>query len=204
MTAYLSLLIIAPITTKKNLMYIFFIISCIYHLTSNEVMPIGINEHLNPLLWLPYFLFGYYFYEKNQYLSFRSIIGDRLLITLFIAISFQIALLKYKITGVPQINYRSTVLVMTVFLIFIFFSSISTLKEKNKFINTISNNTLFIYLWHMPLIGLLNYVANKYIPALHLATPAVLLYIFYKIIFHLSKVKIIYHFKNLIGIKFTA
>jgi len=36
----------------------------------------------------------------------------------------------------------------------------------NKF-NIVGEQSLFIYLWHMPLVGILNFIGNNYIEELH-------------------------------------
>lgn len=82
------------------------------------------------------------------------------------------------------LNYRNIMIPLGVQVIFIaaqLNSRISILK-----LDALSRNTLAIYLWHMPLIGFLNWISNQYLPGLHFFSWGVVLLIFYVVITHLS------------------
>lgn len=172
------------------------LISSIYMIFRIGIMPFGISEHLNILLWIPYICLGFAI-GKNGKLSELMSSPEFVIITLSAISGF--TLQRLDVTNSTSLNYQNPILVFLISTIFIFFIKIN-LPINNCYIKTLSRNTLFIYLWHMPLIGLANYLSNNYLSSLHILSPFLVLIFFYNIIAKLYKTDVNIKFLSAIGI----
>jgi surface polysaccharide O-acyltransferase-like enzyme len=172
MPVFCFFLILGSFLRHKLLRFTALLMSLIYSVSGQNIMPFGINEHLNPLLWIPYLVFGYSLEGgfRNSRETFRSV--EFLLIAIFAFFSVFFADDNFVSRG--GLNYQSAALIFLVcsFGAIVAYSSPAAHLPS---IDRLSENTLFVYLWHMPFIGLLNFIANQYATSLHLISPAIVL-----------------------------
>lgn len=165
MSVYFIYILTARFWNVNLIGFIIFIVSLTYYIFKIPIFHtyFGVNEHLNPLLWFPYVYIGKY--AKNI-LSFLELFRlETILIFSFIIFLMSYYYYEYNINS--YIVYFS---LFRVYLTFLFFLSLYYLyphfQVMNKF-NIVGEQSLFIYLWHMPLVGILNFIGNNYIEELH-------------------------------------
>jgi len=165
MSVYFIYILTARFWNVNLIGFIIFIVSLAYYIFKIPIFHtyFGVNEHLNPLLWFPYVYIGKY--AKNI-LSFLELFRlETILIFSFIIFLMSYYYYEYNINS--YIVYFS---LFRVYLTFLFFLSLYYLyphfQVMNKF-NIVGEQSLFIYLWHMPLVGILNFIGNNYIEELH-------------------------------------
>lgn len=161
MTIYVGFQFVGKIITTHYVGSVFFLSLSVgyYCWKSIIIAPFG-SEHLNILLWAPYFIIGYW-----MRLCGRQFYLDKCYLSLIILLIFGVVVGVRAGNLSEGLNYRNIMIPLGVQVIFIaaqLNSRISILK-----LDALSRNTLAIYLWHMPLIGFLNWISNQYLPGLH-------------------------------------
>lgn len=193
MSVYFIFILTARFWNVNFIGFIVFIVSLIYYIFKIPIFHIylGVNEHLNPLLWFPYVYFGKY--AKNI-LSFLDLFRlEKILIFSFIIFLILYYYYEYNINS--YIVYFS---LFRIYLTFLFFLSLYYLylnfQVMNKF-NIVGEQSLFIYLWHMPLVGVLNFIGNNYKEELHyFSVLIVLLFFMFLVLFFRFKKSSFYSF----------
>lgn len=180
----------------KRTRQLLLIISLIYIMLSKKIMPPGVSEHLNILLWTPYFLFGFVIAKSKS--ALETITSPEFLaIILTAALSF--VLQETGIIAPSALNYQNPILVFLVCGIFVLLSN-SIITPGGDKINIIGRNTLFIYLWHMPFIGIFNYLANNFLIYIHFISPLLVLFLFFLAIVFAIRINLNMKLAKLIGI----
>ncbi len=157
---------------SRLLRQFFLLVSLVYLLLAYPLMPEGVSEYLNILLWYPYVVFGYVF-SKGGVSSLGKKNTEFLMITAFAV--FGIFFRIFDFSPHSWLNYQNTNLVFFV----CFFYYLAFLLRLQWKVSSISRNTLFVYLWHMPLVGLVNWLGNNFYPYMHFFSPIVVLLFFW-------------------------
>lgn len=175
MTVYFAFMLSIRIWGNKYSILIFSLSSFVYYAFQVPVFHIylGLHEHLNPLLWFPYIYLGMYI---ESILSFiKRFNKHAVMIFMVVALLIFYQLFEYETSN--HIGYLSMFRVFFTFCCFLFLSYLNSNVNFSDSFNLLGKQSLFIYLWHMPFVGILNFVANQYFEILHLFTvPFVLLF----------------------------
>lgn len=172
------------------------IISSIYMILGVKIMPHGVGEHLNMLLWIPYFIFGLIVAKREK--VFNIVLSPEFSIIASTAV-LNVFLQEIGAITPSRLNYQNPNLVFFVCCLYIFLNNI-TLMPSFDVVNMIGRNTLFIYLWHMPFIGIINHLANNFFIYIHFISPILVLIFFFLAICFIMNVGLSAKLANLIGI----
>lgn len=172
------------------------IISLVYIMLGEKIMPPGVSEHLNILLWAPYFLFGFVISKRQRAIE---IIASPEFLAITLTAVLSLVLQEIGIIIPSTLNYQNPILVFLVCGFFILLNNSRIIPSGDK-INTIGRNTLFIYLWHMPLIGIFNYLANNFLIYIHFVSPLLVLLLFFLVMVVALRINLNTRLARLIGI----
>jgi hypothetical protein len=175
MSVYFIFLLTARFWKDDYFGFSFFIVSLIYYAFQIPFFHIylGVNEHLNPLLWFPYIYIG-------KYAATFLLLVDVLKIRIILVLGLLILALSYYYCEYNIKNHIAYFSIFRIFLtiyffIFLYYLSIN-FDYLNRF-NIIGEQSLFVYLWHMPLIGILNFIANNFFEEVHyFSIPIIMLF----------------------------
>jgi peptidoglycan/LPS O-acetylase OafA/YrhL len=119
----------------------------------------GLNPYLNPLNWIGFFSLGIVARQNSQKLlsalNFISI-HERL----FIALLFLVFISVYSIkSSFAYFGIDSLILELTAIIILVYGLRKS---DKNNLLIFLGTNSFFIFLYHMPVAGFINFIYAKY------------------------------------------
>ncbi|QRF59006.1 acyltransferase family protein [Variovorax paradoxus] len=171
------LVLLFGVSLRFRVLRIFALVASLaYTVSGQALMSHVISEHLNPLLWIPYVVFGFALDASSRQSRNVFISLEFLLIIIFALWGFLFT--KDQFVTQSGLNYQSATLVFLVCSVGGILVSHRKLPLGSS-IDEVSKNTLLVYLWHMPLIGALNFASNNYVKPLFLVSPAIVLGCFF-------------------------
>ena len=156
----------SKITIFVSSCFLCILFQTIYLYKGLNVFPI--SPYLNPLLYLPFFSFGFLF--KGHW--FQDLITSQKVIALIASLSLTIVILVFHILNVTNITYFNILFIPFIFSMlpmFLFLVDLPFLfSKKSRFILYIGKKSFGIYLYHMPMAGIVSFLFNK-LPFYHFA-----------------------------------